>query len=171
MYILMLIFLIPLNFLFLLLNFLALPGNWLIVVSAFLYAWMYNEQQIFSKFTLAFILILAILGEIIEFFAGAGGARKAGSSWFGSIGALIGTFIGAIMGTVFIPVVFIGTLAGASLGAALGAWSIEFLLGHPIEEVRKRGFGAGLGVLVGTTTKFLLGFVICVTLLIAAIWP
>ncbi len=171
MYILILILMLAADFVLLFLNFLALPGNWLVVTSAFLYTSLFPEPAVFSKFTLFFIVLLAVTGEIIEFFAGAGGAKKAGSSWFGSIGALAGTFLGAIFGTFLIPMPLIGTLAVASLGAAVGAWSLELIKGQPVKEVRKFGIGAGIGVLIGTTSKFLLGLLIWVTLSVAAFVP
>ena len=58
----------------------SLPGNWLIVSATGLFAWWKWDEGIFSIYTLIAIAVLAVIGEIIEFFAGVGGAKKAGAS-------------------------------------------------------------------------------------------
>ena len=73
------ILLILLNALWLVLVVFGLPGNWLIVISACLFAWWRAEDNIFSIYTLIAVVALAVLGELIEFFAGAGGAKRAGA--------------------------------------------------------------------------------------------
>ena len=90
--------------------FFALPGNWLIILTTTLFAWWWWEERVFSIYVLAAIIILAGLGEVIEFFAGMGGAKRAGAGRRGAIGALAGAVAGAIVGTLTIPVPFVGTV-------------------------------------------------------------
>ena len=151
--------------------FFGLPGNWLIVISTCLFAWWRAEDQIFSIYTLLAIVILAILGEVVEFFAGLAGARKAGAGLRGSFGALIGLFAGAILGTLLIPIPFLGTLIGCCVGAGFGAWAMEVSAGRSMEQSFRSGFGAGLGTLAGTTTKIALGVLIWMIVAVAAFWP
>ncbi|MBW8036658.1 MAG: DUF456 domain-containing protein, partial [Planctomycetes bacterium] len=87
--------------------FFALPGNWLIVVSTGLFAWWRWEDGVFSIYTLIAITVLATVGEIVEFFAGMGGAKKAGAGWHGAFAAVGGAILGAIFGTFFIPIPFL----------------------------------------------------------------
>jgi len=160
--------LLVLNAAWLMLVFFALPGNWLIIISTALFAWWRWEDGIFSIYTLIAITVLAIVGEIVEFFAGAGGAKKAGAGWFGAIAAIFGAISGAVVGTVFIPIPVFGTLLGACLGAAGGTILAETMSGKQIHESVRSGFGAGTGVFLGTVSKFLIGCLIWLIVAVAA---
>jgi uncharacterized protein YqgC (DUF456 family) len=165
------ILLILVNALCLMLVLFALPGNWLMLVFTCLFAWWRWDDGLFSIYTLIAIGILATLGEIIEFFGGMGGARKAGARWFGAFGALLGAIIGAIVCTFLIPVIMLGTVIGACVGAGTGALVFEMAAGRRMEESARSGLGASLGELVGITIKISLGFVIWVIIVVAAFWP
>ena len=165
------ILLILLNSLWLILVFFALPGNWLIVISACLFAWWLPEDNIFSIYTLVLITALAILGEVAEFFGSFAGAKKTGASFLGSIAAIVGAVTGAIAGTFIIPVPLLGTVIGACAGAGLATWSVELLKGrHHVHSIRS-GFGAGFGELIGIVSKFAIGCLIWLIVAIAVFWP
>lgn len=165
-----LVCLLVLNFCWLGLVFFALPGNWLVVISTGLFAWWRWEDGIFSIYTLIAITLLAFVAEIFEFFAGMGGAKKAGAGWKGAFAALGGAIIGAVVGTFMIPIPFLGTLLGACLGAGLGTLAVELKLGKEMHESVRSGFGAGVGVFLGTTGKFLIGLLIWVIVAVAAFY-
>jgi len=148
---------------------LALPGNWLIVTATLLVAWRQWEKRPFSIYTLVAIFILALLGEVVEFFGGMGGARKSGAGFRGSIGAILGAITGAIIGTAFLP--FFGTILGSCIGAGIGAWSLELTAGRQMAESVHLGFGAGVGQFLGTTAKFAIGVTIWFIVAVAAFWP
>src|SRR5512133_2472510 len=80
------------------LSFLFLPGNWIMVITTIVFAWWHWDAQPFSAPTLVVITLLAFVGEIIEMFAGVGGASRAGAGGRGAIGALLGAVLGAIVG-------------------------------------------------------------------------
>jgi len=166
-----LIVLVLLNVIWLLLVLFGLPGNWLIVTSTCLFAWWWWEQGVFSIYTLIAIVLLAALGELFELLGGMRGARWAGASRRGSIAALAGAIAGAILGTFMIPILFLGTILGACVGAGLGVWAIEASHGRKMEESVRCGFGAGLGELIGITAKVIIGFIIWLTVAVAAFWP
>jgi uncharacterized protein YqgC (DUF456 family) len=166
-----LIGLVSLNTLWLMLVIFALPGNWLILLSTYLFAWWRWGDGVFSIYTLAAIAILTLLGEIIEFAGGMHGAKKAGASRRGSIAALVGAIIGAILGTFMIPVPFLGTLLGACGGAGLGSWAIEFSSKRKMHESIRCGVGAGFGELLGITGKLAVGVLIWCIVTVAAFWP
>lgn len=156
------------NAFWLMLVFFALPGNWLIIISTGLFAWWRWEDGIFSIYTLVAITVLAIIGEIVEFFAGAGGAKKAGAGWFGAIAAIFGAIAGAVLGTVFIPIPILGTLLGACIGAGGGTMLVELMSGRQMHQSIRSGLGAGTGVFLGTVGKFMIGAMIWLIVAIAA---
>lgn len=170
LYVLLLI-LILLNAAWLVLVVFGLPGNWLIVFTTGLFAWWYWDAQVFSIWTLTVIVVLALLGELVEFFAGMAGAKRAGASWRGSIAAVFGALIGAVAGTFIIPIPFAGTLVGACGGAGLGVWAVENARGVRHEHALRRGLHAGLCAFLGIVSKLAAGIVIWLIVAIAAFWP
>jgi len=128
------------------LNLLSLPGNWLIVLLALVYAaWGPAEgHSDVGWATVALCGGLAVAGEIVEFAAAATGTRRAGgtprAAMFATGGSLIGAFAG-MSALAFIP--FLGPVIGAILGSALGA-AIGAMLGQ-----RQRGDRLTAGTPVG----------------------
>lgn len=163
--------LVSVNALSLMLVFLGLPGNWMMVLSTCLFAWWKWDHGVFSVWTLIAIAAIALLGEVIEFLAGMFGARSSGASWQASVAAVFGAVLGALLGTFMIPVLFLGTVAGASVGAGLAVCVAEISRGQRAERSLRRGVGAGIGQLIGTTSKLGLGLVIWLIIAIAAFWP
>jgi uncharacterized protein YqgC (DUF456 family) len=161
--------LILLNGFWLLLVPLSLPGNWLIVICTALFAWWQREQGVFSIYTLIAITVLAFLGEAIEFLAGAGGAKKAGAGWLGAIAAIFGAILGGIIGTIFLPL--LGTIIGACLGAGGTAAIVELITGKEPDASIRTGFGASVGYLIGSLTKFAIGAAIWLIVAVTAFWP
>jgi uncharacterized protein YqgC (DUF456 family) len=167
---LLLALLILLNVVWLLLVVFGLPGNWLIVISTCLFAWWRWEDNVFSIYTLITIVALAFLGELFEFLGGMHGAKRAGASWRGSIAAIIGAVAGAVMGTFMIPVLFLGTVLGACIGAGLAVWLLEFSRGRKMDESVCFAISAGLGELLGITSKVTVGIIIWLIIAVAAFW-
>jgi uncharacterized protein YqgC (DUF456 family) len=161
--------LIILNAFWLLLVPFSLPGNWLIIITTVLFAWWRAEEGVFSAYVLVAITVLALLGELVEFFGGVVGAKKAGARFLGSLGAIIGAVIGAIIGTFVFPI--LGTLLGSCAGAAVGACVFEVASGRRMEDTVNLGLGAGLGRFFGTTAKMGLGILIWLIVFVAAFWP
>ena len=64
------------------LNLIGLPGNWLVIVAAGLYAYFMpaDTRLDVGLWTLLGLVGIALLGEGVEFVAGAAGAKKAGGS-------------------------------------------------------------------------------------------
>lgn len=149
----------------------ALPGNWLMVISTAFFAWWHWEDGVFSVYTLIAITALAVVGEVLEFFGGMGGARRAGATWRGSFGAIMGAMIGAVLGTFLIPVPIFGTLLGTCFGAGLGTCLLELAATKQMDQSLRSGLGAGVGVFIGTTSKFIVGILIWLVIAVAAYWP
>lgn len=149
----------------------ALPGNWLIIITTVFFAWWHSEKGIFSIYTLIIITVLAVIGELVEFFGGVIGAKKAGARLLGSLGAIIGAITGAVVGTILIPIPLLGTLLGSCAGAAIAACFFEVLCGRRIKDTLHLGLGVSLGQFLGATSKILLGVLIWLIVAIAAFWP
>jgi hypothetical protein len=147
-----------------LLSLVALPGNWLIVAAAALFAWFFPEQigRGMMLYTVVVLAGLAILGEVIEFGAGAAGAAKQGASRRGIVlsivGAMAGSFVGLTVGTP-IPILgsFVLALLGGAAGAFAGAYLGEAWKGRGEAERMAAGRGAFSGRLWGTVGKLAVG--------------
>lgn len=157
-----------------LLTLLAMPGNWLMVGAAALYAWLGPQSGVtqISWKTVAAMTALAVLGEIAEFLAGVVGARRAGGSSRAAVYSLIGSLIGAIGGaTAGIPIPVLGSAIGAVVGGALGAFGgaalAEHTLGEHMQQSMKVGQAAFWGRLLGTGAKTVVASIMAVTAVVA----
>ena len=157
----------------------SLPGNWVIVISSALFAWLVpatEDSGIGMRWTaVAVLLLLAIVGEIIEFAAGALGASRAGGSKRGAVLAIIGSMIGAIAGGIVgLPIPVIGSVVAAilfaSCGALIGAILGEKWKGRDMAQALEVGQGAFWGRLLGTLAKTTIASVMAVTAIVAAIF-
>ena len=159
-------------------NVLGLPGNWLIVAMAFI-GWLALPEANRSYVALApavAILVVAVIGEVLEFAASAMGASRMGGSKRGTALAIVGSIAGAIVGLfsgALIPVPIIGSLIGSLLlgagGAFAGAVLGELWAGKDWDASLQIGNAAFWGRLLGTVGKAVCGTVACAILLVA-IW-
>jgi uncharacterized protein YqgC (DUF456 family) len=146
-----------------------LPGNWLIVSFAALFAWLVELQagRGVTWTTVAILAGLALLGEIVEFAAGAAGAAKQGASKrsvaLAMIGAVVGSVLGLAVGTP-VPVLgsFVMALLGGAAGAFFGAYLGEAWKGRPHESRVAAGRGAFTGRIWGAFGKLAVGAIMLV---------
>lgn len=145
-------------------NIVSLPGNWLIVVFTAIYAYLLPEGdgQGIGWLSVGFLLALSIIGEVIEFAAGAAVAGQRGGSRRGMALAVAGTVAGSLAGAIIsFPIPIIGPVVGALLGGALGAYggavAGEMWKGKTFEEGAYVGEGAAIGKLLGTAGKLCVG--------------
>jgi len=155
---------------------LGLPGNWgLVAIAGTLAYFAPTAVHYHVDFTSVFgMLILAIVGEVVEFVAGAAGASQLGGSKRGTMLAIAGSVVGSIAGMfVGIPVPVVGSLLAALLfggtGAFAGAVVGERWAGKDWRVSLQIGWGALWGKLLGTVLKTVCGTVMMV-LLIVAVW-
>jgi len=143
-------------------NFFGVPGNWLMLVFAVVYKLVLpeNSHPSITWKVLILMLVLAILGEVWEFLAGAAGAAKKGGSRRGAILAIVGSLAGSIGGAMLgVPIPVIGPLVGALVGGAVGAF-VGAYLGEQGRSHAVRveiGKGAMFGRLIGTAGKLIFG--------------
>ena len=159
-----------------LLTLLGLPGNWLIVLGAAAYhLWGPADGRLeLSLSTLIALVVLATVGEILEFALGAVTATRAGGSRRAAVGALGGGIAGGVAGMfVGIPIPIIGPVIAAVLFAAVGAMVGAFLAQgsmRELEDARKAwhiGKAAFWGRLSGTLAKLVVGTVMVLIGLVA----
>jgi len=158
-YLLMLLFCFAGLFLVLL----TLPGLWLMLASAALYARLTGHLGFRSLLAL---LALAMVGELLELVVGGVTTRRSGGGGLTIFGAGIGAVLGGIFLT-FIPIPVIGTLIGVCLGSFLGATLVELLRGKRLGRSLRVGMGAGFGRFGGMVVKIMIGIVMLLLILIA----
>jgi hypothetical protein len=146
-----------------------LPGNWLIAGFAAIFAWLLPAETTggVTWTTVAVLVGLAVVGEILEFGASAAGAAKRGASKRGVALSMVGAMIGSILGiTAGLPIPIIGSfvmaLVGGAAGAFFGAYIGESWKGRPEADRVAIGRGAFAGRIWGTAGKLAVGVVMLV---------
>lgn len=149
------------------LNILGLPGLWLMVGAAGLYALLTGFEHL-GIWGFLVLFLLAVMAEILETVLGGVAAKKVGGSKRGMVGAIVGGLIGGIAGTPLIPIPIVGTIIGACIGSFIGAFGVElFWLRKTPGDSFKIGTGAAAGRFMGIIAKSAVGIVM---LLVTVIW-
>src|SRR2546422_145122 len=143
---------------------LGLPGLWVMVAGVVGYGWLTDFRSV-GVATIAVVLGLAFLGEIIEAWLGFRFARTFGGSRRSAWGALAGGIVGAVMG---VPVPLVGSVIGAFLGSFAGAALFEFSLSRAPAAAVRAGWGAVVGRAAAAAAKIALGVIIAVLGVFAA---
>src|SRR5690242_13356492 len=73
-----------------------LPGLWLMAAATGLYALVTPEHYLFP-WGIVVILVLCLIGDLLEFFGKAGGAKKAGGSGRAILLATVGGVVGGVV--------------------------------------------------------------------------
>lgn len=146
------------------LNIVGLPGNWINLAAVAIYAWLMpaEHRADVGWIIVGVLLLLAVIGEVIEFAAGSAGAATAGGSRRGMALAMVGAIVGGILGLfVGLPIPVVGAVLAAllfsGLGALLGAMLGEAWKGRNLEESFWIGHAAFWGRLLGTVGKIAVG--------------
>jgi len=154
------------------LTLLGLPGNWLMVAAAALYAWLAPTSGVsqITWYAVLATIALATTGEVAELAVGAWGARRAGGSRRAAVFSLLGSLVGAVVGVVVgIPVPVLGSAIAAVLGGALGALAGAAFAEHTRGEAMQHSFRVGRaafwGRLLGTGVKSFVATLLAVIVL------
>ncbi len=155
---------------------LSLPGIWLMVLGALFVEWW--QPAALSWGAIVACVLIAIVGEVLEFIASAIGAAKAGGSKRAATGALVGGLIGGIVGTVLIPIPILGTILGGAIGAGLLALALELSLKSRADgspklpgHHRRVATGAFVGRLMATVLKGACAVAAALVLIVSAFVP
>jgi len=139
------------------LNMLGLFGNWVILLAVGVVAAVSGFEH-FDGWTLPILVVLAALGEAVEFFAAGAGTARYGGGKGAMVAAVVGTIVGAIIGSPFMLI--IGTIIGACVGAFAFAALYEISVSRKrLEAAARAGYGAALGKIAGMFAKTMVGFV------------
>jgi uncharacterized protein YqgC (DUF456 family) len=153
------------------LTLLGMPGNWIMVLAAAVYAYFVRVGVDWK--VVVGLLVLAAAGEAIELLAGVWGTVKAGGGKSGAVLALLGSLIGGIVGIfVGLPIPLVGSLIAvvlfAGLGAMTGAVLGEIMAGQSFHASWQIAKAAFWGRLAGTLGKSLVG-AIMIAVVVAAL--
>jgi hypothetical protein len=142
-----------------------LPGTWIQVLGVVGYAFATDFRTIGTA-TIVIVLVLAAVGEVIEFTLGGRYARKYGGSRRAAWGAILGGLVGAFIG---VPVFLIGSVIGAFVGAFVGAAVMEMTRSPEVRTALRVGWGAFVGRLVATAAKSAIAVAIGAVALLSAL--
>ncbi|MGF1634431.1 MAG: DUF456 family protein [Phycisphaerae bacterium] len=148
-----------------------ISGTWLMVAAHAAYGYITGWGEYVYWQSVVALIVLAALGEVIEFAAGAAGGKSAGGTWRGMVGAIVGGLLGAVLLAVPLPV--IGVIIGSALGAFVGAAVLELsgprtALGPDVRKSLEVGWGSFKGRLIGTLGKLAMAFCMLVVSLATA---
>ncbi len=136
----------------------ALPGVPMVFGGLLLGAWLTDFTAI-GWITIAIFAALTVLALIIDFLAGAYGARYAGAGvrafWGATLGAIVGIFFG-------LPGIILGPFLGAVIGELSG--------GNDWRSSGKAGIGAWLGLVFATAFKLSISFLMIGVFLLQMFW-
>jgi uncharacterized protein len=156
-------------------NLVTLPGNWFMAILVAIYACLGvdpSSRPAIGLGSVVLVFALAFVGEVVEFVAGAAGAKKAGASRKSTILAIIGSMIGALVGAfVGVPIPIVGSIIAAilfaGLGATAGAMFGEWTDGRAWRDSWSIGHAAFWGRTFGTLGKVSVGVAILAWVAIA----
>jgi uncharacterized protein YqgC (DUF456 family) len=123
-----------------------LPGIPLIYLGLIIYG-VGTGWQVYSVNFMLFWGVVTILMVLLDYYAGAIGARKYGASSAG----VWGSILGGILGIIFLG--FIGIIVGPFWGAFVG----ELLSGKSRAHALRAGWGTFIGFVAGSLFKIVVG--------------
>lgn len=132
-----------------------LPGNWVILAEALVFALVTHFDKGIGWYDLLALALMAGAGELAEFLLTAYGAQKYGASKKAVAGALVGGLAGAIIVNSFLPL--IGAIIGAFLGVFLGAFIITYAFEKDLGKSSQAGIGAFMGRIGAVLVKGAMG--------------
>src|SRR5437773_10990393 len=135
---------------------LGLPGLWVMVAGILAYSWLTGFRSV-GVATIAIVLGLAFLEEIMDQCLRFHYAKRYGGSARSGWCALIGGIIGAMIG---VPIAIIGSVIGAFLGSFARAALFEFTYSRHAGVATRAGWGALVGRPAAAGVQIAIGLVI-----------
>jgi uncharacterized protein YqgC (DUF456 family) len=123
-----------------------MPGALLVFLGMFAGAWADDFSRV-GWAALGVLAILTVLFYVLDFLAGAYGARRLGASRWGVVGAVLGAVVGMFFG-------FVGVVVGPFVGAVVG----ELLARRGLLEASRAGAGAWIGLVLSVAARLALIF-------------
>lgn len=147
----------------------AIPGISLIATAILVWGLLKGFASVSIALPLAVVML--VLGVGIDFLAGYLGAKRAGASRWGQIGAIVGLFLGMIGLLPTLPIGGpIGPLVGLLLGSVIGAMVGELLYRRNLGVAAKAALGIVAGTMIGNLIQGFLALVTVIVFLFTT-WP
>jgi uncharacterized protein YqgC (DUF456 family) len=146
---------------------LTLPGNLVIVLIAAGYG-LYDGFVHFDYFFLALLITAFAFGELVEFVAGAVGAKKEKASKRAIAAAVFGAIAGGLAGTALLPV--LGSFIGAMLGAYAASYYAELSVCRDKEQSKRVAFSVMKGQMIGMIVKFGIAVTMVIAIILKLQW-
>jgi uncharacterized protein YqgC (DUF456 family) len=124
----------------------AMPGPPLVLAGLALVVWMDDFARV-GGWTLVLLAVLTALTYVVDFLAGALGAKRVGASRRAIAGALIGGLVGLFFGLA-------GVVLGPFVGAVVGEYTVQRNLG----QAGRVGVGTWVGMVLGLAARLSLVF-------------
>ncbi|RTZ93404.1 MAG: hypothetical protein DSY91_02235 [Deltaproteobacteria bacterium] len=142
---------------------LGIPGTWIIFVDAMVYAWI-THFNVIAFPGLFLLLLLAIAGEVLEFFLSIKGVKRSKPSK----GVVLTSFFsGLFLAILMAPLFFgFGAILGALIGTFGGAFLVEYLTQKRLGHAMQIGWKAFMGRLLGFLSKFTIASTMIVYILL-----
>ena len=122
-----------------------MPDSLLILAGAFLHHFTVRPEHSVGWWTLGALTGLCILAHVVDFMAGAMGAKKFGASRWGAVGGIVGGIVGTF---------FFFSLGGMFWGPVVGALGAEIIFaGRSLGPAARSGWGTLLGTTAGMIAK------------------
>ncbi|UKO96280.1 DUF456 domain-containing protein [Nostoc sp. UHCC 0870] len=145
----------------------AIPGTSLILVAIIIWG-IVSHSFVSIQIPLIVTGIVLILSIGVDFLAGYIGAKQAGASKWGQIGAFVGFILGFLGLLPTLPVG--GPLLGILFGPLLGAIIAEYIYCRQLGLAIKAGIGIVVGTVVGNLIQGLLA-IAAVAVFLWTTWP
>ncbi|MBD2163597.1 DUF456 family protein [Calothrix membranacea FACHB-236] len=145
----------------------AIPGTSLILIAIIIWG-VVSSSFAAIKIPLIVTVIVLLLSIGVDFLAGYIGAKQAGASKWGQIGAFVGLLLGFFGLLPALP--FGGPLLGILIGPLLGAIIGEYLYQRQLGIAIKAGIGIVVGTVVGNLLQGILA-IAAVVVFIVNTWP
>ncbi|MDZ8051509.1 MAG: DUF456 domain-containing protein [Aulosira sp. ZfuVER01] len=145
----------------------AIPGTSLILVAIIIWG-VVSSSFVAIKIPLIVTVVVLLLSIGVDFLAGYIGAKQAGASKWGQIGAFVGLLLGFFGLLPALP--FGGPLLGILIGPLLGAIIGEFLYQRKLGVAIKAGIGIVVGTVVGNLLQGVLAIAAVIVFLVTT-WP
>lgn len=144
----------------------AIPGSSLILIAIIIWG-IVSSSFAAIKTPLIVTIIVLLLSMGVDFLAGYVGAKQAGASKWGQIGAFVGLLLGFFGLLPTLP--FGGPLLGILFGPLLGAIIGEYLYRRDLGLAVKAGIGITVGTVVGNLLQGILA-IAAVTVFLFTTW-
>jgi uncharacterized protein len=145
----------------------AIPGTSLILIAIIIWG-IVSSSFAAIKIPLIVTIVVLILSIGVDFLAGYLGAKQAGASKWGQIGAFVGLLLGFFGLLPALP--FGGPLLGILFGPLLGAIIGEYIYRREFWLAVKAGIGIVVGTLVGNLIQGVLA-IATVAVFLFTTWP